>query len=175
VNTQLAIVLFPETAAADAIEKLRREFDPLANVLAAHITLVFPFPAPTVPSAMIEHLQKSAESVAAFECTLAGVSAERNGFLFLDVDTGAAACRALHESLYSGLLAQHRSMTHTYRPHVTIGRLTDPDKLDDARRVTKRALVFPVRGSVHSVCLFRLTEPHRGDVVTSLPLVVPRG
>jgi 2'-5' RNA ligase len=172
-NTQLAIVLFPAIAAGGVIEELRREFDPLANVLAAHITLVFPFPAPTVPSAVIEHLQTSAESAAAFECTLAGVSAEPNGFLFLDVDTGADACRAFHERLYSGLLAKHRSTTHTYRPHVTIGRLTDSNKLDDARRVVERAVIFPLRGSVHSVSLFRLTEPHRGDVVTSIPLIVP--
>lgn len=40
---QYAIVAFPAFDCADSVEAIRRKLDPQAGLLAAHITLVFPF------------------------------------------------------------------------------------------------------------------------------------
>jgi len=38
-----AIVLYPKFDGLETIQSMRRKFDPLANYIAPHITLVFPF------------------------------------------------------------------------------------------------------------------------------------
>lgn len=42
-TVQRAIIAFPNIDAHEEIESVRREFDPLASLLDAHVTLVFHF------------------------------------------------------------------------------------------------------------------------------------
>ena len=42
-TVQYAIVAFPTFDVADQVEAVRRRFDPLSSVLAAHVTLLFSF------------------------------------------------------------------------------------------------------------------------------------
>jgi 2'-5' RNA ligase len=44
-TAQYAIVAYPTLEFANQVEAVRQRFDPLASVLNAHVTLVFPFTA----------------------------------------------------------------------------------------------------------------------------------
>lgn len=46
--------------------------------------------------------------------------------MFLNVKRGNDQLIALHDRLYTGLLAPYRSLRHTFVPRMTVGRLVDP-------------------------------------------------
>jgi len=55
-TVQHAIVLFPALDAAADIEALRLAYDPLAPVLPAHVTVVFPFADANAPTFLCDHV-----------------------------------------------------------------------------------------------------------------------
>lgn len=170
-TVQYAIVAFPILDTAAGIEPVRRRFDPLALLLPAHITLVFPFADAASDAEMATHIACAVADQRAFDITLADVSVEDGGFLFLNVTTGADVLGDLHDRLYTDLLASHLSSTYQYRPHITIGRLPDPEQLGLAAEEARKRLALPVRGKINDVALFRLDEVGRGAVTRTIGLV----
>ena len=170
-SVQHAIVVFPDFNFAEQLEAVRSRFDPLAVLLDAHVTLVFPFEELVDDAVFREHLVAAAAGVAPFEITLAAPTSEDDGYLFLRVLGGCERVVDLHRRLYSGLLAKHRSNTLAYHPHVTIGRLASPVQLALAAEEARRWLLPPLSGRIDSVALFRLDGPASG-VIATVPLGV---
>ena len=168
--TQFAVVAFPELSAPDAIKAVRDRYDPLAGMLAAHVTLVFPFEDTIEESTLRHHVERSIAGIRPFEVALPRLSAEPDGYVFLDIGRGAASCIALHDRLYTGPMARHLSSAHSYRPHVTVGRLADAALAAVARDEIERQLELPVQAAVGSVSLFRLLSVGRGVVAFTVPL-----
>ena len=164
-NADYAVVAFPALERADSIEAVRRRFDPLADLLAAHVTVVFPFATDLVEATLADHVRRTVRGVAPFTITLTDVSREAGGYLFLNVGAGAERFRELHGGLYSGPWAHHRSSAHEYRPHVTVGRVTDHAALPAAHREAHLAIRFPIRGTVPGLAIVRLDAPDRGAVI----------
>ncbi|HEX6799173.1 MAG TPA: 2'-5' RNA ligase family protein [Ktedonobacterales bacterium] len=134
-----AIVIFPDlpTPTLDAIQAVRRDYDPLAEVIPPHLTLVFPFTS-SLPAQLLEpHMTHIARSVGPFKLELAEVTGSENEYLFLNVKRGNDELIALHDRLYTGPLSQHSDPRFTYTPHLTVGRIADRTAfaaaLDDAR------------------------------------------
>ena len=169
ISPQYAIVAFPVFDCADSVEAVRRKFDPQAGLLAAHVTLVFPFSDDLGEASLAEHVGRAVEGVPAFPIALTDLSTKVGGYLFLNVGAGSARFHSLHARLYSGPLARHRSSAE-YRPHVTVGRLVGGDGLFDAEQETVLALTLPILGTVADLAIFRLDGPGRGAVVCRVPL-----
>ena len=165
---QYAIVAFPALDFADSMEAIRRKHDPLAGLLAAHVTLVFPFSDDLGETSLADHVGRAVEGVASFPIALTDVSTEAGGYLFLNVGAGSARFHYLHARLYAGPLARHCSSAE-YRPHVTVGRLAGRDELLDAQQETVLALKLPILGTVTDLAIFRLDGPERGAVVCRVP------
>jgi len=69
---QLAIVAFPRfEASSGRLEEVRRRFDPLAALLAAHVTLVFPFEESLSLSELRADVDGAVRGIAPFAITLA--------------------------------------------------------------------------------------------------------
>ena len=168
---QYAIVAFPALAGGDLVEAVRRKLDPLAALLAAHVTLVFPFIPDLSEDRLADHVARAVMGVPPFAILLTRLSVETGGYVFLNVGAGADRFHELHARLYSGPLARHRSSEHDYRPHVTIGRVTDHHELAKARDEANDALPLPVTGTVPGVAIFRLDSPNRGTVVCKVPFM----
>ena len=169
-SRQYAVVAFPVLDHTDSVEAVRRRFDPLATLLAAHVTLVFPFPLGFEEALLADHVRRAVERVPAFRFDLTDLSTETGGYLFLNVGAGADRFHGLHERLYSGPLARHRSLAHDYRPHVTVGRLADGDDLSEAQRAAHLALKLPMGGAVAELAIFRVDGVERGAVICTIPL-----
>ena len=165
-----AIVAFPIFDAPETIEGIRRAFDPQAALLPAHITLVFPFAAPSDSSFLGQHLATCIAGVPPFDVMLASPSAERDGYLFLRVMAGRDRIVALHDRLYAGPLERCLSTSHPYEPHVTMGRLNSPDSLANALTMARERLAVPLRGQIDAVALFALDDGV-GRVELTIPLV----
>lgn len=126
-----AIVLFPKFHNIEAIQAVRERFDPLANYIAPHITLVFPFESALSTEELRAHLQAALAGVKMFNVRLNGVTGDiRDGYLFLNVKQGNDEIVALHDRLYSGALQPYLYRKVTYCPHVTVGRIEQQDAFD---------------------------------------------
>jgi 2'-5' RNA ligase len=170
-TVQYAIVAFPVLDAAGVVESVRRRFDPMASMLSAHITLVFPFTDAASEADLTKHIAGVVAGQCAFDITLTEISVEEGGYVFLNVEAGVDVLRELHDRLYTGRLESYLSSAHDYRPHITIGRLPDPEQTRLAAAEARTRLTLPLRGKVSEVALFRLDEADRGDVVRTIGLV----
>jgi 2'-5' RNA ligase len=147
---------------------LRRRFDPLARVIAAHVTLVFPFDGAITAKTLQVHLEQTLAEVSRFQIQFTDVHAV-DDYLFLDVGAGRERLTALHSRLYTGPLASHLSNDRAYRPHVTLGRLADPADLA-AALIEARATPIAAAASIHQVAVFRLDRNDLGDVEFTVTL-----
>ena len=169
---EFAIVAFPVIECADLIASVRRRFDPLDGLLPAHVTLVFPFsePGEGAEQTLERHVADAIAGVEAFDITLKRPTSADDNYIFMELSEGADRFALVHDRLYSGMLARHRSSAHAYRPHVTIGHLSASENLAAATEHALDVLPRPLRGRVEAVTCFRLDYPWRGEVVFMLPL-----
>jgi 2'-5' RNA ligase len=169
-TVQYAIVAFPRLAAAEQIEAVRRRFDPLASVIRAHVTLVFPFADDAVVPLLEQHVREAVAGVSAFDLTLTVPVATDARYLFLNVAEGTDRLVELHRRLYAGALAPHRSASHVYQPHITIGRLGTAEQLAAASAAAHATLSAPGAGRIDEVSVFALDLPQLGAVRFTVPL-----
>ena len=128
-----AIVLFPKFRNMEAIQAIRARFDPLAEYIAPHITLVFPFESERSTDELKAHLSQSLAGMKQFTVRLNGVTGDfRDGYLFLNVKQGNDSIIDLHDRLYSGVLEPFVFRKVTYCPHITVGRVVEPSAFDRA-------------------------------------------
>lgn len=121
-----SIVIFPQfDSDTDLIQNIRQQYDPLADKIAPHITLVFPFESEISSDALRQHIENSLDGFKSFSLSLQGISQEEENYLFLNIIKGQEQIIKLHDLLYSGILKQFLSEKHQYKPHVTVGRFQD--------------------------------------------------
>lgn len=167
---QRALVFFPQGNGLHVIESLRRQFDPLATVIAAHATLVFPFTSEISEVDLRAHVERALEGQAPFRVRFEGVAGVEEEYLFLDAVVGGVQLVDVHERLYAGLLAEHRSTAHVYRPHITLGRIRDGEARRQALNAA-RGLTPVIDETVRSVSVFRLGQ-NGGTEGPAVPLPV---
>jgi 2'-5' RNA ligase len=166
---RLAVVAFPALDSSDQIESVRRRFDPAASLLAAHVTIVFPFVATGPVAATLDHVARAAVAIPPFDITLDGVVVAGD-YVMLDVTTGAPNFVRLHTLLYSGPLEAQLSPTHTYRPHVTVARLSTSNSGLQVTDLVRKAFTAPMAGRVHQLSVFALDDAGSGSVIATGPL-----
>ena len=101
-TVQNAIVLFPVFESSEEIEDLRRAYDPLASVLPAHVTVVFPFVDTAASRVLHEHSLAAIGIFPSFDIAVATPTPEDGGYLFLRVTEGRKQVVELHDRLYTG-------------------------------------------------------------------------
>lgn len=128
------IMVFPEFENMDVIQRIRKEYDPLANLVQPHITLVFPFKSRMGKEELSDILERRLRTVRPFWLTLCGISKQTDQFgnyLFLNVRQGKAELSSVHQILYANEF-QNFDSGLPYLPHMTIGKLPNKDLLEDA-------------------------------------------
>ena len=147
-------MIFPPLADMARVEAVRRRFDPLAESIPAHVTLAIPFDSDVSEPDLRRHVEVAAAGIGSFAITLDGTSCTDDHALFLHVADGADLIETLHDRLYSGPLARHRSL-QAFVPHMTIGRF-------NSSTACAAALVSPqldglaLRTVVRAVSVYRI-------------------
>jgi len=123
-----------------SIQQFRRQYDPLAGLIAAHITLVFPLAERLAPSILAGHIEAVLKNWHPFPFRLCGLQKSWDDYLYLLVEAGRAEVVRLHDELYSDVLAADLRDDLPYIPHVTLGRFGDEtgiyeDALPQARQL----------------------------------------
>ena len=128
-----SVIFFPEFCNMDVIHQIRSVYDPLANCIAPHITLVFPFDSGLMTEELRTHAVNALAGVGKFSVALQGITGDaRDGYLFLNVMQGNDQIIDLHDRLYAGLLSPFLSRRMTYVPHLTVGRLREKEAFEHA-------------------------------------------
>lgn len=146
----------------------RNLYDPLTSKIAAHLTLVAPFEDTLSDQALYEHVRAAVSGICRFTVTLGQVTVHDDEYLFLNVKRGNDQIVYLRDALYSGVLAAHLVRTHTFVPHVTVGRVAIGDLPSALDRTS--LLTTPVRANVHSVSVYGIELDGRRPILFEVPL-----
>ncbi len=128
------IMIFPEFENIDVINDIRKKYDPLADLVLPHITLVFPFESELTNDELNLHLKECLRGIKPFKIGLEGFSKQENkygNYLFLNVVQGMDVIKYIHDKLYEDKLKQFDS-GNDYVPHITVGKVSSMELLDKA-------------------------------------------
>ena len=134
-----ALVHYPDVDAR-GINQLRERYDPQAGWIAPHITLMFPVPDSIGEDNLVNHLENVLRGRQPFPIHLQGLQKSWDDYLFLMVQEGGANIAALHDDIYTGILAGHYREDVAFIPHLTLGVFSEdasayPQALEEARRL----------------------------------------
>jgi 2'-5' RNA ligase len=108
------------------INRFRTKFDPQIDLIAPHITLMFPIPESIRGDVLVCHLENVLSSWQSFPIHLQGCQISSDDYLFLLMQEGNAKTIRLHDEIYTGILADYWRKDIPYVPHLTLGRLNKP-------------------------------------------------
>jgi hypothetical protein len=110
------------------IETFRRKYDPFADSWKPHIPFIFPVPCTEVEEAKLtEHVETVLKSWKPFPIHIGGIAKSWDHLLLLLLKEGNEKAIALHDELYTGILAPYLRRDIEYIPHVGIGLFVRKD------------------------------------------------
>lgn len=118
----------------DPIDEIRRKYDPLAQLVAPHITLVYPFDSEVSDEKLQKHLAEKLKGIPPFRLSLHGIEMHKDHFgnyLFLNIQDGTEEIRKIHDLLYADVLESF-DCGYEYVPHMTVGKLKTERELQHA-------------------------------------------
>lgn len=117
-----AVVHYPRLESS-ALDAFRAEHDPFADLIAEHLTLVFPVPLEL--ERLRNHVRSVSSKVDPFGVRIGGLSRTWDHWLCLEIDEGYEEVIALHDRLYTGPLETFLRTDLPYEPHIGIGFFGD--------------------------------------------------
>lgn len=132
------IMIFPQFSNQKIIDEIRKKYDPLYHLVEPHVTLVFPFKSSMSDTVLSQKLEESIKGTAPFSLSLQGISRQKDAYgnyLFLNVKSGSREITGIHDSLYMNMFDE--PCRQTFIPHMTIGSLNSPDKMEEAYQSIK--------------------------------------
>ena len=155
-NNKQCIFLLPEADNLPQLQRLRLEYDPLAELIPPHITVVFPFEAAMNRAAFHALLEQQRLSLP-IPFTL-DKPMVKDDCLFFPLGLGREAVMALTKGLYAALPAS-LSLNDSHIPHVTFGRLRNGDGVEAVIRDAEQ--VLPLTGVCRRLILESIGEDGR--------------
>lgn len=123
------ILIFPKFNNIELIQKIRRNYDRLADLIEPHITLAFPFSDNMSNDELINKLHILLENYSPFAVTFRGVSLSDNNYIFLNCIDGYEEIVKLHDEIYKDIIPNHLNRSIKYIPHITLGQAESIDDL----------------------------------------------
>lgn len=157
-----AIVAVPPIDSLELTE-FRKKYDPKAEVIEPHITLVFPFPESIAEDVLIAHIHDIVKDRHAFSIHLQNIQRADDGYLYLLLQEGSEKVVQLHDTLYSGPLQPYLRKDLPYTPHVTIGFF--PDATTMLPEVS-----FNIESTIQSICLVKAENANTIVTIESFDL-----
>jgi 2'-5' RNA ligase len=167
---RFAVAWFPAFEGIERIEAFRRTHDPVAQLIPAHLSLVFPFPTAHTRLQVETHVQRVVSRWPAIPVTFRRVRMHANEFVFLMASRGAAAVSALHDKLYTRAFRPHLRPDLPYDPHITLARHADFRRLETAFEEAEDVFGGEFSGVIREVSLLAVERDGRIDVLKSISL-----
>ena len=129
-----AVVWIPKFANQRAIDEFRGSRDPLGNLIAPHISLVFPFHSRLTLDQLAAHVQKVVRRWSPFPVVMHGAWSAQNEFVGLATQVGHDALTEIHDRLYLGPLNEFLRPEFEYEPHITLARASQLNQFESFDR-----------------------------------------
>jgi 2'-5' RNA ligase len=144
--TKRVAVIYPE-AETSGVERFRRRWDPLGGLVAAHVTIAFPFEWERGLDELRDLLAQTMPKP--FALRLDAPTIWDDEYLFLLADRGGAEIARLHEAVHNtlGLPRSER-----FVPHMTVGRRPPGPDQD---RMVRAATGLAVNGWARTLSVYR--------------------
>ena len=150
-----AIVWFPHYANHKIIDRFRGTHDPLAQAMAPHVTLVFPFNSRLTLDQVAAHAQKVLRAWPCFPVVMHGFWTAQNEFIGIGAQVGADAMIEMHDRLYRGPLAEFLRTEFDYAPHITLAKTVQPNQFESLSRAATIVTRETFRDLLRSVTIIR--------------------
>ena len=167
---RFAVAWFPEFDGIERIEAFRRRHDPVASLIPAHLSLVFPFPTAHTRLQVETHVRRVVSKWPVVPVSFRRVRMHANEFVFLMASRGAASVTALHDKLYTRSFAPHLRRDLPYEPHVTIARHADYARLEAALEEAEEEFGREFAGVIREVSLLAVEPNGKIEVLESIAL-----
>jgi 2'-5' RNA ligase len=164
------VAWFPQFEGIERIEAFRQRHDPVAGLIPAHVSLVFPFPTAHTRLQVETHVQRVASRWPPVAVTFRRVRMHANEFLFLMAARGAASIAALHDKLYTRSFAPHLRRDMPYEPHITLARHADFARLEAALAEAEEAFGGEFSAVMREVTLLAVERDGRINTLRSISL-----
>ena len=167
---RFAVAWFPAFAGIERIEAFRERHDPGARDIAAHLSLVFPFPTAHTRLQVETHVNRVVSRWPPIPVTFRRVRMYANEFLFLMASRGGSSIAALHDRLYTRSLAPHLRRDLPYEPHITLARHDDFAVLEGAFAEAEDAFGGEFGATIREVTLLEVGPDGRISPLTTISL-----
>lgn len=116
------ILIFPKFDNMRIIDKIRKKYDRLSNLVAPHITLAFPFNDKISNEDLISKLSALLKKYSHFKVTFKGISLSDDNYILLNCVKGNHEILKLHDDIYEKIIPSHFKKSIKYIPHITLGQ-----------------------------------------------------
>ena len=132
--------------AEDLVEMIapyREKYDPLAQAMPPHISILKPFEFPNPLEQLSEHLVEISETYSPIKVSIVGWDvAEQAGYqLRLPLIAGRQEFTTLRQTLLAGPLSHAANPNEAYWPHIVFGRFTDQAAAETAKESLKELIL----------------------------------
>ena len=153
---RFAVAWFPAFAGIRRVEAFRLRHDPMAGIVAAHLSFVFPFPTAHSRLQVETHVRHVVSRWPPIPVTFRRVAMHANEFLFLMASRGAASIAGLHDRLYTRSLLPHLRRDLPFEPHITLARYADFGRLEAAFAEAQEEIAVEFSDVIREVTLLGL-------------------
>jgi 2'-5' RNA ligase len=171
--SNLLVVSYPTISANDFawIQEIRQQEDELNfRAIDPHFTLVFPI-IEIDRTTLVSHTKESSQGIQPFDFTLRCAVLCNDAFskythVFLVPDEGYSNIVKLHDSLYTGIIADELRLDIPFIPHISIANSLDPDH---CKQLVDRlnSQQFEIRGRIDQLNVIS----NQGDLVETIESV----
>ena len=127
------ILIFPKFENINKIQEIRNKYDKLANLIAPHITLAFPFSDDIPNGELIAKLSDLLKNYEPFSIIIKGISLSDDNYIFLNWVKGSQEIIQLLGEIYKKILPTHFKKSIKYIPHITLGQTNN---IEEFRKFT---------------------------------------
>ena len=167
---RFAVAWFPAFRGIERIESFRRRHDPAADLIEAHLTLVFPFETALSQLQVETHVRRVVSPWPPIPVSFRAVRMHANEFVFLMASRGAAAIVELHDRLYTRSLAPHLRPEFGYEPHITLARHAEWRALEAAHGEARESFGDEFDDVIREVVLLSVGRTGKITRLTAFPL-----
>ncbi|MFC1959966.1 2'-5' RNA ligase family protein [Chloroflexota bacterium] len=103
------------------INQIRRTYDPTVDLIAPHLTIMFPVPDEIGLIVLIQHIERVIKPRIVFPIQLKGLVKSWDHWLFLTLAAGNTEIIALNKALYTSILEPYHRPDLEFIPHISLG------------------------------------------------------
>jgi 2'-5' RNA ligase len=133
--TNRSILIYPKLNNIELIDTIRTKYDPIAQHIRPHITLVFPFVSNLTIADLETHIENAVKAISPFKLLIKGIRSIDDKHLILCIEDGKDSIIQLHNNLNKGILEQYypEFLHHVaFLPHMTVGTFEEKSELQKA-------------------------------------------